>query len=255
MKKILILFLPIILFFACSETHEQSDFKDQTEEQDFSNVSFEERVKLHVQSQLGIPGNEKYGLEIYKENLTEDGIEDAIITVNRLEYAINKSKAENKLAKASEVDFWGEYNIIFYYDSELDKITPPMPITSSPTKSLRVNFENISSETYKDVIIDYPIRNSEFRIYLAIIDHAPSNTFQWKLFDGWGTDEVESYCFSYDKGSYTNVKDILINKGKIKNISKNDDYNKITPEITCTEEEVHRFFFNPKDRKYYTKNK
>lgn len=253
MKQFILLIISATLLFACTETHEQSTLEDQTAEKEHENVSFEERVKLHVQSQLGILGKENYELKIYKEQLTNDGVEDAIITVNRLEFAIQKSKEDKKLAKASEVDFWGNYNIIFYYDSELDKITPPMEIASSPMRSMRVSFENITSNEYKDALIDYPIRNSEFRIFLPIIDHAPTNTFQWKLYDGWGTDAVEAYCFSYDKGTYSTVKDIIVKKASIQHIKKEDDYNKIEPVITCSEEEVHRFFFNPKDNKYYTK--
>jgi len=253
MKQIILVAVSLVLIFGCTEPHEPTILKDQTAEKEHDNVPFEERVKLHVQSQLGILGSEKYELKIYKEQLTNDGVEDAIITVNRLEFAIEQSKKENKLAKAAEVDFWGNYNIIFYYDSELDKITPPMEIASSPMRSMRVSFENISSENYKDALIDYPIRNSEFRIFLPIIEHAPKNTFQWKLYDGWGTEAVEAYCFSYDKGSYSNIKDIIVKKASIQKIEKGDDYNKIEPIINCSEEVLHRFFFNPNDSKYYTK--
>lgn len=241
------------IIVSCSESTKDKNAEQSTDDTDSTNVTFEERVKLHVQSQLQIPGSENYELKIYKEQLTEDGIEDAIITVNRLEFAMETAKKQKSVSKSAELDFWGEYNIIFYYDSELDKITPPLNFSSTPYRSLKVSFEHISSEFYKDPIIDYPLRNSEFRIFLPIINHAPKQVFQWKVFDGWGTDNLEAYCFSYEKGSYSAFKDIIISKASMKNIQPGDNYNKITPEITCGGEEMYRFFLNPRDFKYSTK--
>lgn len=237
---------------SCSEEHAQSELVDETAEKDYGNVSFEERVKLHIQSQLHIASTEKYTYEIYMAHLNDDEVEDAIITVNRLDFAVKRAQEGKSLAKSSELDFWGNYNLVFYYDSELDKITPPMEFNSTPLRKLKVSFDFISSNRYQDVIIDYPLRNAEYRIYLPIINHSPTQVLQWKHYDGWGTDKVEAYCFSYDRGSYSSFKDIIIKKADLKNINPGDDYNKITPEITCKDEEIHRFFFNSKDLKYYT---
>jgi len=250
--KYLFSFLIVLFALSCSEEHEQSNsIIDDRKDEFVPNVSFEERAKLHVQNQLQIPGGEKFSIQIYKENLTEDGIEDAIITVNRLEFAMQKAKNKNLLTKSAEMDFLGGYNILFYYDSELDKITPPLSFASTPYRELKVSFEHISSSAYKDVLIDYPIRNSQFRVFLPIINHAPKSVLQWKVYDGWGTDAVEAYCFEYEKGTYSMMKDILVKKASLKNINRGDDYNKITPEITCGKETVKRFWFNPKDGKYY----
>lgn len=251
MKQLGYLFL-FFIAFSCTEEHEQSNFEEEIKDEIAGNISFEERVNLHIRSQLQILGSEKHDIKIYKEQLTSDGIEDAIITVNRLEYAIANARANKKIVKSTELDFWGSYNLVFYYDSELDKISPPFEFNSTPLRSLKVSFANISSSEYKDAIIDYPIRNSEFRIFLPIINHAPTQVLQWKVYDGWGTDKVESYCFSYERGTYSPFKDISIKKATLKNITKEDDYNTIKPEITCTDEEVQHFFYNPKDRKYYT---
>jgi hypothetical protein len=240
----------ILLVLACTEEHEQSkSIKDEPEEV-VPDIPFEDRVKVHVQSQLQIPGGEEYTLKIYKEQMTEDGIEDAIITVNRLNYAMEKAKKKN-LVKSAEYDFLGGYNILFYYDSELDKITPPLSFTSTPYRELKVSFENISSTAYKDPIIDYPIRNSEFRIFLPIVNHAPKSVMQWKVYDGWGTDAVEAYCFEYEKSNQSTFKDIVIKKASLKNIGRDENYNEIKPEISCGTETVKRFWFNPQDNKYY----
>jgi hypothetical protein len=252
MKKIGFYLIALVLI-SCSEEHEQSDFLEKMEVEIGENIPFEERVQLHVRSQLSIPGSEKHDIQIYKSDLTGDGIDDAIVTVNRLEYAISRSQEKKAIAKSSELDFWGAYNVVFYYDSELDKLSPPLEFNSTPLRSLKISFQNISSSEYKDVIIDYPLRNSEFRIFLPIINHAPTQVLQWQVYDGWGTDKVEANCFSYDKGSFSPFKDILIKKAYLKNISNEENYNTAIPEITCSDELVHRFFFNPKDNKYYTK--
>lgn len=251
MKNICVVILSLFVLLACTEEHEQSQLVDETAEQEYGNVSFEERVKLHVHSQLHLSSSENYSLKIYKAHLNDDQIEDAIITINRLEYAIKRAKEGKSLAKSSDLDFWGNYNLVFYYDSELDKITPPLEFNSTPLRELKVSFDFVSSDQYQDVIIDYPLRNAEYRIYLPIINHTPTQVLQWKVYDGWGTDELESYCFSYKPGSYSPFKDIVVTKASMKNIERGEDYNKITPEITCGDEVVKTFFFNPKDFKYY----
>lgn len=252
MKYIIVSIIAFLFLTACTEEHTQSELVDETAEKDYGNVSFEERVKLHVRSQLHISSSENYTLDIYKAHLNDDEVEDAIITVNRLDFAIKRAKEGKTLSKSSELDFWGNYNLVFYYDSELDKITPPLEFNSTPLRKLKVSFDYVSSDRYQDAIIDYPVRNAQYRIYLAIINHAPTQVLQWKIYDGWGTDAVEAYCFSYKPGTYSPFKNIIVNKATIKNIERGDDYNKITPEITCSDEEVKSFFFNPTDLKYYS---
>lgn len=256
MKQITFIFLALIVF-GCepdskTEKQDQTDTVDQITPQ----LTLEERAHQHVRQNLNMSANEKYTLKIYYEHLNNDSILDAVITVNRLDHAMNVSQKNKTLPKDAALDFWGNYNNFFYYDSELDKITPNVPIVSSATNPLKVSFENITSETHKDIIVDYRIRNSEFRRYYLLIDKLPSYVFQWKVFDGLGTtDQKEANCFGYDKGSYSTAKDIIIYKAELEDIAAGEDYTKIEPKITCSDEIDKRFFYNTRDRKYYTKDK
>ena len=127
-------------------------------------------------------------------------------------------------------------------------------MASSPQRELGITFANISSDKHKDVMMDYTIRNSQFRKVFLFIDDKPVYSFHWKLYDGWGTDELEAYCFDFGTGSYSETKDIIIYRGVMKNIGKDDDYYSIEPQIECTDKLVKRFFFNTQDRQYYTPN-
>src|SRR5690606_17254074 len=106
---------------------------------------------------------ETFEMQVYKEHLNYDGLEDAIITVNLLNRAINKAKQSGHFNKSVQLDFFGDYNCFFFYNSETDKISDPIFIASTPYRELKVSFEHVSSVQYKDAIIDYPVRNSEFR--------------------------------------------------------------------------------------------
>lgn len=251
MKYFIVTIITFLLLTSCTEEHTQSKLVDETAEKEYGNVSFEERVELHVRSQLHIASTEKYTIDIYKAHLNDDEVEDAIITINRLDFAVKRAEEGRTMAKSSELDFWGNYNLVFYYDSELDKISPPLEFNSTPLRKLKVSFANVTSEHYKDAVIDYPLRNAQYRIYLPIINHIPTQVLQWKVYDGWGTEQVEAYCFSYKPGTYSPFKDIVVTKANLKNIERGEDYNKIVPEISCTDEVVKKLFFYPKDGKYY----
>lgn len=257
MKQTILILFALTSIYSCGPDSKKEKENDQLEPIDnVEALTFEERAHQHVRQNLQMAANEKYTLNIYYEHLNNDTILDAVITVNRLDHAMNKSQKNRTLPKDAALDFWGNYNNFFYYDSELDKITPNVPIVSSATNPLKVSFENITSETHKDIIIDYRIRNSEFRRYYLLIDKLPSYVFQWKVFDGLGTkDEKEANCFGYDKGTYSTAKDIIIYKAELGDIAPGIDYTKIDPEITCLKEVDKRFFYNTRDRKYYTKDK
>lgn len=242
----------IILSFlsACSENTSGDEPTETPVEEEI--LTLEQRFERHAKSTLEIPATENFKLKIYSEHLNHDGLEDAIITVNRLDYAIDKAKQGGNFNKSVQLDFFGNYNCFFFYNSETDQISAPIFIASTPFRELKVSFEHISSDQYKDPIIDYPVRNSEFRRYYPIIDGSPTYVFQWKVYDGWGTDELEAYCFTYSPGSYSSFRDIIVNKADMVNIQPGDNYDTIHPSIECTEKLDHRFFYNPKDRKYYT---
>lgn len=256
------IFIPLItsfVLFSLSGCGGQKQTEEETQEvrqqnEDDPSLPFDERLKNYIERKLNTRPGENYALKIYEEHLNDDEKKDMVITVNRFENAIKTAEEKNLVTKSATIGFFGDHNYMIYYSSKTNTFTPPFIIASTPQRELSIAFENISSEKYKDIIVDYAIRNSQFRKVYLMIDDLPYYVFQWKLYDGWGTDQLEAYCFEYGTGSYSEMKDIIINKANMKNIGKDDDYNTIEPEIICTNQLIKRFFFNAQDRKYYTPN-
>jgi hypothetical protein len=262
MKKTIAYFLSVGIvcsaMVACTTKNEENTKNtnplEKKVDDDDPSLPFDQRLKNYIERKLNTRPGENYSLKIYEEHLNDDGKKDMVITVNRLEDALKTAVEKNLVNKSEVLGYFGNHNYFFYWSSKTDKFTPPFIIASTPQRELMISFENISSESHKDIVVDYAIRNSQFRKIYLMMDDLPFYSFQWKLYDGWGTDKLEAYCFEYGKGSYSNVKDIIINFAKIKNIAPTDDYNTIAPEITCEKQLLKRFFFNTKDRKYYTPN-
>ena len=74
----------------------------------------ETRARRHAEARLGISPTEKYTLAIYKENLDDDESIDAVIAINRLNFAMNEAAKSRNPAKSAELGFMGNYNYIFY---------------------------------------------------------------------------------------------------------------------------------------------
>lgn len=253
--KILPLVLILALSSSCSEadneTNEEGEFT--SEKVTVSSSGVESLAKGHIESSLGIPANEKYSYEIYKADLDGDKNEDAIITVNRKEFALSKAAANNSLKKFELMGFVGNSNYIFYFDGGLNKISPAIPIPSSCIVPLRIQFEHVQSEIYKDIIISYRMMDASYRDYYTVINHTPKMVFQWKNYSGINQTNKEAYTFRTEKGSYSEVKDILIYKASFVQEEMTKDIYSYEPKLVESNELAYRFFYNPKDLKYYTK--
>lgn len=252
--KFILFFSLTLAFVSCNTApEEKKDVFNQTIIENKDKLKFEERLKREIEVKLDIPKTEKYTLEIHKGHLNSDEKEDAIITVNRLEFAIQKSK-KNKNSQSDNYGYLGNYNYFFYYDGKMDRVSVPMSIGSSAKAPLKVSLENIQSEIYKDVTIEYRIRNAAFKNFYSIEANSLMLVFQWKLYDMVGTDTYEANYLEYQAGTVTLAKDILVYKGKIKNYSKAipDVYN-YNPIIEKDGAELHRFFYMPQEYKYMTK--
>ncbi len=250
MKKIFN-FLFIVTIVGCSEN--KSPETVTTEKESNKKQPLEAIIDRHVQSQLSIPATEKYTLHIYKEHLDGDDKIDAIITLNRLNFALEEANKSGKYNLRKELGFTGHYNYIFYYDGGLNLISPAIIVPSSPQAELVVKFENISTAAFKDVLVDYKIRNSSFRNYYNIMNHSPVQVFQWKLYDYLGEKNIEANYIEYSNGTVGLAKDILIYKGKLKNGNNVKDIYNFFPEIEKDGELIHRFFYLDKEGKYFTK--
>lgn len=252
--KIVIPFFLLILLFSCKSKTDEKDVFNNLIIEGKENMSFEERMKREIEAKLSIPVTEKYKIEIFKAHLNRDEKEDAIITVNRLNFAMDEASKEDSPAKRAELGYMGNYNHFFFYDGKLDKVSIPMTVASSAKSPLKVVFNNVQSDIYQDVSIEYRIRNSAFRNYYLIESGSLLLVFQWKLYDQVGLDNYEANFLEYQEGSISLAKDILVYKGKIKNYSKNiGDVYKYNPEIEKNGDLLYRFFYDPKTAKYMTK--
>jgi hypothetical protein len=180
---------------------------------------------------------------------------DAIITVNRLQFALDEAAKSDNSAKRAEFGFMGNHNYMFYYDGGLDKISPQIAIPSTPQAELKVSFENVSSDAYKDILIDFRVRNASYKDFYTVSNHTPRRIFQWKNFDGLGSDVSEAFTFKIEEGAVGLQKDILVMKANIVQPKKKVDLFTFEPELTETNELVHRFFYNDQMGKYVTLKK
>lgn len=253
MKNYCLLFTAVLLLFACNEQKQEIPENIDKKPSNETMQTLEIRAKRHVESALTIPPTEEYEIEIWRENMDIDNKMDAIITVNRLEYAMDEAaKATNSVQRAS-IGFMGNHNYIFYYDGGLDKISPQIAIPSSPKKKLNVTFEHITSNKYKDVLIDYRVLNASYKAFYTVKNHLPNRIFEWKNFDGLTESKSEAYVFRFEQGSMSEAKDILIYQALLEQTKKEIDAYIYEPKIKPTNNLVYRFFYHPQTDKYMTK--
>jgi hypothetical protein len=207
-----------------------------------------------VRAKLGIQANEKFELKIYRAQLDADGIEDAVITVNRLDFAMKEAMASANPAKRAELGFMGNFNYFFFFDGKLDMLSPPIAIPSSPLLPLQVSFENISSTNYKDILIDFRIRNASYKDFYTVSNHTPRRIFQFKNFDGLGTTITEAYHFEYGAGSYGPQKNIFVMEAKLEALPNGADKNTFMPQLKPLEKFKYTFFYLESEAKYATKD-
>lgn len=244
----------ICLLLIVSSCDEETTTSTENSETAISsrNESFDARAKREIVTALNIPANEKYSIRIYREFLSSDTIEDAIITVNRMEYAINESIRNKREAKGAETGYTGNYNYIFYYDGALDKISNPIFAPSSPGRELDVEFKSIVSPARKDLILGYRIRNSGWKCYFSVFnDHEFRMIFQWKSFDFAGEDNPEALLHSFETNPNQVPKDIAIYTSEIDSYTKNiGDMYQYIPSITKKKELKLKFFLDLSVMKY-----
>jgi hypothetical protein len=249
MKNCITYCLLILILISCSEKK-----KEEIEKENHATVlTVEQMVKNHIETKLAIPSSEKYTFKIYKEHLDGDDKIDAIITLNRLNYALEEAAKSSNTAKRAEVGFIGNYNYIFFFDGGLNQISPPMAVPSSPYSELSVQFENVTTPSYKDILIDYKIINSSYRNYYSVMEHTPTQVFQWKTYGNIGKSDAEVLYLELAAGTIGLAKDILIYEGNLDNDSELQDAYNFKAKISKKGKLLHRFFYFENERKYFTK--
>lgn len=247
--KFIILFLTCLSISGCAEevVEEEATKNNQKIE------PVEAIAKRFVESKLEILPSEKYTLEIFKSQLDGDNQEDAVITVNRYNFAVEKAAQSKNPGKVAEIGFMGPYNYMFYYDGATGTMSGPMEIPSTPISPLKITFEKIMSDAFSDIILSYRIRNSCFKNIYTVENKKPRIVFSWNVFDGFGTPEAKAVHFVYETNAVGLPKDIRIMKANIISGSGKQDYSIDEPKLEKLNEEEYRFFYNQKEGKYAIK--
>jgi hypothetical protein len=252
--KYLFFILPLF-FWSCKEdTSELIEENTESGPPTKAKQSLRAYADRMVRAQLSIQANEQFEMKIYRAQLDEDGIEDAIITVNRLDFAMKEAAVSPNAAKRADLGFMGNFNYFFFFDGKLDMLSPPIAIPSSPLLPLNVQFENISSEKYKDILIDFRIRNASYKDFYTISKHTPRRIFQFKNFDGLGTDQTEAYHFEFGAGTFGPQKNIFVMEAKLEELPKGADKNTYIPKVQPIEKIKYTFFYLEQEGKYATKD-
>lgn len=257
MKYLLILTLFVLA--GCTPNEEPKtplDFNDKTELGDpFEGLSMKDAVELHIRRELSISVDEPIDYQIYEANCDGDANLDAVITVNLLDRAIDEAIKSETVAKKAAIGFMGNYNYIIYRDGFSGKFSSARAIASSPKAKLKITFEHIRSEKQKDILVDYRILNAGYRNFFSVTNGHFLRTNQVKLFDGIGTKDAIVYALEYETGLISTSKDIVAYEGTFTNptFTSPDDVYLFEPQVSKTQHVHERWFFNPKDLKYYLK--
>ncbi|MDG1841257.1 MAG: hypothetical protein P8I93_02800 [Crocinitomicaceae bacterium] len=215
-----------------------------------------EEVKKHIEKVLKIKNNEIYNYEITKGHLNNDQIEDAVIIVNRYEFAKQEAANSNNPAKRYDIGLIGSYNFLFIYDGKSKNISAfPTTVRSSPMVPLKIKLKKITAKDKSDILVEYRIRNSAFTNLYSVKNLAANLIFAWKKYDGFGTKKQEAFCFNYSEIADGFPLKITITKGEITNNNSLEikDHNIENAEIKNLNEDIYTFFFNRKINKYATK--
>jgi len=252
MRKIVVLTIVGILSFGCNDSVITEE-PDQEQHQDKQTGDLKSRAARHVEAQLKIDGTEHYTMSIFRSQLDGDGKEDAIITVNRYDFALNTAKQSPNAAKLAEIGYVGNYNYIFFYDGGLDMISPAIAVPSSPYLPLTIEFEPITSTEYSDILVTYRIRNSAYKAFFTVENHTPARYFEWPLFNDLGATNQEAFAFSFISTAMNPRKNIQIFNASITLADTVSNYNLATPTIIRGNKLLHEFFYLPAKQTYVTR--
>jgi hypothetical protein len=244
--------LLLLLVSSCGGTDSPATAANDDPSKPKKNETFQQRAKREIKAKLNIEATEKFSMRTYWSYINDDTIKDAIITVNRMEFAMDEAIKTNKTAKAEEIGYLGNYNYFFYYDGAIDLISEPIPVPSSPGRELDVTFQPITSPSKNDIIVDYRIRNSGWRSYFTASGQGTLGlVFQWKWFDHIGEAQPEGLMHALEKSPEGGMQDIAIYQSVIDN--NTTDTKKIyeyEPVMTKKGALLYRFFYDPRIGKY-----
>ena len=247
-----LLFISLVFFFS-SACKEESTPTEKNKKADKSELSFEERAKRAVEADLKINASEKYDIQIHSSYIDRDTLKDAVILVNRKQWAFERIKKNNNESFAKKTGYTEPYNNVFVYLGKYDKFISTPTIGSSAEYPLEVNFEVITNPSQKDFYIDYRIRNSMKRNYYSVRNDRVFMTFNCPVFDSIGAPKPKVYSIEHQESTVRLAKDIVLYEGEIPGYdpSKIENTNYYSPEEIVSTDELYVFFIFDKNSMSY----
>lgn len=228
----------------------------KTEEKETkSKLTFEEQAKRAVEADLKINASEDYDIQIHMAYIDRDTIEDAVILVNRKQWAFDRIKKNKNENFAKRIGYTGPYNNVFVYLGKYDKFISTPTIGSSAEYPLEVKFEVITSPSQNDFFVNYRIKNSLQRNYYTVRNDRVFVTFNCPVFDGIGEPEPKVYSIEHRESSVRLAKDIVLYEGVIPNYepSEIENINNYSPKKIVSTDELYVFFiFDENTMSYVT---
>jgi hypothetical protein len=250
-SAILFSFLLLISAQCSNDVKKDHDKTKKTEKR--SNLNTDEKIARQVELELDINASEKYELTIHKEYINEDTLLDALILVNRKQWAHERAnKAENK-SFIEKTGFVGPYNHVFVKLGGEDQLLKTPHVGSAADYPLKSQFLSLTSLAHKDFYVNYRIRNSMHRNYYTVRNNRIYQTFSCPVFDSIGYEEPRVFAIRHEESSVRISKDIAIYKGKIVgyDTSQIENPNNYSPrQIIPLDELIVYFIFDGKSMKY-----
>lgn len=253
MTRYYFLLFSLILFACGNDNAERNDLKTDNPDTEQTFIPIDQLAKRHVEANLKIPATEDYSLEIFEAELNGDDSMDYIVTVNRYQKAIDDAIASGKIEKYVDIGYTGKHNFFYFVNGKDKKFSPVIDVPSSPHATLDISFENITSESHKDFMVDYHIMDGYFRNYYTIKNNTPLEILRSELILHLGDKDEQAYYVEFGPGSYTLAKDVFVyeaNLGDYK-LDHQDDIYKVEPERIKTDKLVYHWKFHPTAGKYF----
>tara|TARA_B100000508_G_scaffold24343_1_gene17495 strand:- start:27794 stop:28585 length:792 start_codon:yes stop_codon:yes gene_type:complete len=250
-SKFIIVAILSTLIFSCSD-EEKPVAKDQPKKE---TLSFEEKIARQVEADLNIPATEKYDLKIKEDYIDTDTIKDALILVNREEWAYKRMESAQNESFMEKTGFVGPYNYVFVKLGNKDDLLKAPPVGSAAYDKLDSKFLTLTSQAQKDFYVNYRIRNSQHRNYYTVRNDRLYLTFSCPVFDSIGEPKPRVFAIKHPESSVRIANDIAVYDGKIVGYDPEniEDPNRYVPEQIIPMKDLYVYFiFDEKSMKYKT---
>ena len=246
----------VFLFLtACSVEEKEDVIHSQQENEKKKSLTEEEQIIRQVESKLSISAVEDYDIQIKYKHIDEDTLRDALILVNRKEFAFQKAKNTNTERFFENTGHTGLYNYIFLKMGGSKELISTNPVGSNAEYPLKSEFLELTSKAHQDFFVEYRVRNSYYRNYYTFRKNNLYLTFSCPVFDSIGEPNPRVYDIQHETSPVRLAKDIALYEGEIVdyNPKEIENINNYEPKDIVRNGELYVFFiFNDKSMKYVT---